>query len=233
MIRKVATGLLAAVILSTATGCMPSPFEQDIPSTSWQVDEKGNRIKVTNPGGGVTAEDVAVDKKAVKDTLENYYASLTDEEVVAALKKTMESGQSMKLSEDPAERKKQEEELAKQALPSVEPVLANIDTTGLTDIESATLAMSSVFVGGMGLSQTETKVPDDIVIISGETATIDLSKAEVYFQGEKTETVAAADGKSIVHFVKKDGEWKLNGKKLAESMGIDGSSANISISGGS
>jgi len=233
MIRKVTTGLLAAVILSTATGCMPSPFTQDVPSTSWQVDEKGNRIKVTNPGGGVTAEDLAADKKDVKETLDNYYASLTDKEVVAALKKTMESGQNMKFSTNPEERKKQEEDLAKQALPAVEPVLANVDTTGLTDIESATLVMSSVLLGGMGLSQTETKVPDDIVIIAGDTATIDLSKADVYFQGEKTETVAAEDGKSIVHFVKKDGEWKLNGKKLAESMGIDGSSAKISISAGS
>lgn len=229
MIRKAATCVLAAVVLSTTTGCLPAPFEQDIPSTSWQVDEKGNRIKVTNPGNGMTAEDIAAEKKAVKEALDNYYAAVKDEKVLAEMKQYMESTKSFKPSSDPEVLEKQESEMAQKALPFLAPVLETIDTTGLSEIEQVTLASGSVMFGGMGLKEMEIKIPDTIIIVTGETATIDMSKAEMYFQGEKTTSVAAKDGKSITHFVKKDGKWLINGKKLAESMGVSGSSMKISI----
>lgn len=239
MIRKVTTGLLAAVILSTATGCMPSPFAQDVPSTSWTEDEKGNKIKITNPGKGSSSdgtsgtESSASDADQIKSTMDSYYTAIASEEVVASMKNSMESSQSVKLSDDPAERQKQEAAMAKEALAYLKPVSDTMDTTGLTEVEVATVSMASVFVGGMGSSAVEIKIPDEIIIVSGDTASIDMSKADIYFEGEKTTSVAAKDGKSITHFVKKDGKWLINGKKLAESMGVEGSTMKLGISTGS
>jgi hypothetical protein len=228
-IHNVAAGILAAAILSTTTGCMPSPFNQDVPSTQWQVDEKGNKTKITNPGGGLTAEDVLADKKAVKAALENYQNALKSDDSKSAVQAFMKEAQKVKPSSDAEARKKQEEEFAKKALPTFHTVLDHIDTTGVTEVEQVTLANFVIGVGSM-TSGTETKIPDDAVILTGDTAYIDMSKAEIYYEGELTDTVTAEDGKSNTYFVRKDGKWLLNGKKMKESLGIEGSSVKLSIS---
>lgn len=235
MLRKAVTCVLAAVVLSTTTGCLPSPFEQDIPSTSWQVDDKGNRIKITNPGNGMTQEDIAAEKQAVKESLDRYYVGTKNEALATKMKEQFQNPQAAaaaqpKLSEDPEERKKQEAELYKKAVADFAPVLENIDTTGVSNEEQVTLASSLVMLNGMGASKVKVEVPNEIIMVTGETASIDMSKAIVTFEGEKTTMGEDPSGKSITYFVKKDGKWLVNGKKLKESLGINGTSMQIGTS---
>lgn len=112
------------------------------------------------------------------------------------------------LTSESAELEKKE---AIKALTALAPsAFGNIDTSGYTLDQQGALYSTFAYLGAMsntGGSEIKVEFPDDAVIVTGDTATIDITKVSVTVNGVAADTSTAGQG---ANFVKKSGRWFIS-----------------------
>lgn len=216
--RKISAGLLSLAILGAATGCMPSPFEQDIPSTQWTTDKDGNRVKVSNSESNELSTP-----QQIQATVQDYYKATFSKEMSKRLQGFSQEMQAKQAAAGVTKSKPTAEDLKKMR-DILEPVTKYLDQGEMSDQDFLSTIGALVFVSGMmtaGGDDVDVEVPLSAIRVKGDTATVDMTEMKASINGKEApaQQTGGNEGK-FVNLVLKDGKWLIDAKKLSEQMGV-------------
>lgn len=206
--RKISAGLLSLAILGTATGCMPSPFEQDIPSTQWTTDKDGNRVKVSSS----ESKELSTPQQ-IQATAADYYKSLYSKKTAAQLKAFNEKAAPVNPSDEKAKEK-----LLAEFKGDFYPV-QYFYQGDMNDNDFMTMVVGTAFVVTMlgGSSDVKIEVPLSAIRVTADTATVESTEIDTWVNGKKSEkSVPGEDGATKLDMVYRDGKWLIDAKKMAD-----------------
>lgn len=215
--RKISAGLLSLAILGTATGCMPSPFEQDVPSTQWTTDKDGNRVKVSSS----ESKELSTPQQ-IQATVQDYYKATFSKEMSKRLQVFSEDVQAKQAAAGVTKSKPTAEDLKKMR-DILEPVTKYLYQGEMSDQDFLSTIGALVFVSGMMTTGGDVKVevPLSAIRVKGDTATVNMSEMKATVNGKEAPgQQAGGNEEKFVNLVLKDGQWLIDAKKLSEQMGV-------------
>lgn len=204
--KKVSAGLLAFAVMGGITGCIPAPYEQNVPATTYTVDENGNKVKVQHNGKKSESSLVSASADA-------FYNNIFD----GTLAKEMEELQPKMIAEAEKQGISIDEEPPVDFMYSMytESGLSYAKLSHISDPEKidkkkyVTDVQMTMMVSAMSKGEMSIKFdPGSVIMVDENHATIDFNKATLKNTktGETTKMPPAEEGK-LFQFVKVDGKW--------------------------
>lgn len=196
-----------AIILSS-TACMPSPFEQNVPSTTWTTNAEGERVQVA---AGASTELSANEEiqKVTQDTYDLIFSKKYSESMSALYIK------SKKIDE---KDKKAMAAFDKEANSVMEPLFNKIDQGKVSDKDFIIGLSTESMTGTLTKDSVVIKVPlSGVEIVNGK-GTFKLDSLKLYLNDE--EIPIPPEDKQI-EFVKVDGEWKMTAESFINPVKVD------------
>ncbi|MBC9704235.1 MAG: hypothetical protein H9W81_04300 [Enterococcus sp.] len=203
--KKIYAGILTLAVMGGMTGCISAPYEQDIPVTTYTVDENGKRVKVQENGKVSESSRVASAADAFYNSI---FEGTTMKEMEAlqetAAKKAKEKG--LSLEEDlPLDF---EYELYTTSGLSYAELSYMSDPAKMDKQKYVDNLEASMLVSYMGEGKMSIKfAPSSVVMVDDTHATIDFNKSTLR-NTETGETTQMPEGEERrFQFVKVDGQW--------------------------
>lgn len=209
--KKMSAGLLALVVMGGVSGCIPAPYDQNVPATTYTVDENGNKVKVQHHASTKKSE-----ADQVVDAAEAHFGNIM----------SGNHGKEMQELQEKALSKAKEMNMDTEADP---PAGFYYDIAKESDITALKLVhiseetdkdkyMNSLMLAGMLSSVspegTEIRWDKSAVVIKGDdTATLDYNRGEIKRGAEgQWEPIEEEEYFTEIpyKFVKVDGKWLLD-----------------------
>lgn len=205
--KKVSAGLLAFAVMGGITGCIPAPYEQNVPATTYTVDENGNKVKVQHNGKKSESSLVAASADAFYNNVFDGTHLKEIEEILQPKMLAEAEKQGISMDEDPPVdfmySMYMESGMSYVKLSHISDP-GEIDKEKYIDNVEMTMMVSLMSKGGMSIKFD----PGSVVMVDENHATIDFNKATLKNTetGETTKMSPTEEGK-LFQFVKVDGEW--------------------------
>lgn len=224
--KRMSAGLLAFAVVSGLTGCIPAPYEQNIPATTYTVDENGNKVKVQH-----NASDKKTEAEIVAETADTFYSSIFSGELMKQLEEIRTQTLDHYKEKGIAEKDIPEDEATDYMYDLImKSDIAFVDLVHVADDvdkDDFMTVLGLVAFGSMaGGGEVKLRIePQDIVIKGGDKATLNMSQAEMQLSkdGEwKSMDDGSGDEDMLVYFKKVDGKWyfDLDANVNSEGSGV-------------
>jgi hypothetical protein len=212
--KKATAGILSIGLAVILSGCTNTPNNSsDVPVS--EPSSLSTTSPNTEPAPEVNAED---DAQAVATTYEDitngvFNIDATDYNETITFIDGQESL--------PSDETQQElVNMLKEAVPE----FSKIDVEGLSLQEQVQSYGIFIFLGAF-LSDQEgsdaqgysVSVPEEAVTVTDQTATIDVSQVVVSNNGTVIEPTSSSSEETLISFIKKDGQWLVDSKKLLQA----------------
>lgn len=231
-LRKVlSVAAITALSLGVSSCSMiPKPFEQNVPQTTWTVDENGNKVKVESGSKKLTYP------QQVAKAGEDFYASImSDKNLEKMMRQEASTFKKLEGKYDvntPKGLEAYQHEIAKLTMKYDPAFMSQISFDDVTEKQKLDVIYKSVetyfifFLFGALSADTEIKieVPVQAVRIKGDTATIDNSKTKVTLTegGKLVEGGSGSDPNGgYTSMVKSNDRWMIDGKAFAAEIEAD------------
>lgn len=218
--KKMSAGLLALTVMGGVSGCIPAPYEQNVPATTYTVDENGNKIKVQHHASNNKSE---ADK--VVDAAESYFNNIMNgnhgKEMEELQAKGIEKAKEMKLDLDEDPPAGFFYDLAKESDITALKLVYTSDKVDKDEyLESLLLAgmLSSMSPDGTEMRWDKSAVS----IKGGDIATLDYNRGEIKRGTEgQWEPIEEPEYFTEIpyQFIKVDGKWLLDVEDVIANEG--------------
>lgn len=180
---------------------MPSPFEQNVPSTTWTTNAEGERVQVV---AGASTELSA--NEEIQKVTQNIYDTLYDKKFAESSAKLFEKGQKLDQKDKAAMDK-----FGAEILTAMKPIIENVDQGKISDEKFSealgTWALASMLVNGTMTAE----IPLSAIEVVDGKGTFAMDEMKTTFDGEVIDIPKTGEK---IEFVKVDGHWKATAESL-------------------
>ena len=202
---KVITISLALAATLLLSGCSNSPATPDVGPTS--ASTSTTTPAIPNAVQGTTAADNVAVEAVLRDFLTGAFNVNQDQrtEFFAAFQTEQEWTD-------------EDKEGILNGMIEMMPELELIDVSGLTLDEKAGVYFSALSYSRGATTQLELTIPENVILVNGDTATIDTSKVVAVIEGENVSVDYLLEIEPSIDLIKIDGSWFLSGTDLVSQL---------------
>lgn len=216
--KKLSACVLSVAVMAGVSGCIPSPFEQNVPATTYTVDENGNKVKVKH-----NASTEKTEKEVAGEAITAFYNEIYSGNVMAELEKIGESEQEPADFEAMTDEEKSNYTLTLMEKHNVKLLsLIHISDDKSKEDQFNQVMMGVSFASMLTGGEVDISVevdPHDVIIKGTDTAAINPTNITMTANGESGPMGGGVDldAPSVI-FTKIDGKWLYDISKTIDAQ---------------